>query len=45
MEYSNTSEDVRYIYGKKVNDINVLGGYGTNIEYNFCTIPIELSEK
>lgn len=45
MEYSNTSEDVRYIYGKKVNDNNVLGGYGTNIEYNFCTIPIELSEK
>lgn len=39
---SNTNN--RYIYGKKLGDTRPLGGYGLNIEYNFTTIPIELSE-
>lgn len=40
IEYSDSSASNRYIYGKG----NKLGGYGPNIEYNFTTVPIELSE-
>lgn len=45
IEYVNSNETTRYIYGKSYNGKNVLGGYGLNIEYNFCTTPIQLSEK
>lgn len=41
IEYSNSTEENRYIYTKD----NVLGGYGQNIEYNFCTTPIYLTDK
>lgn len=40
IEYSDSSDANRYIYGKT----GKLGGYGINIEYNFTTVPIELSE-
>lgn len=40
IEYCDSNATNRYIYGKN----NKLGGYGINIEYNFTTVPIELSE-
>lgn len=39
VEYTASSASNKYIYGKG----GILGGYGLNIEYNFTTVPIELS--
>lgn len=45
VEYATSTDTNRYIYGKRVNGKDILGGYGINIEYNFCTTPIQLSDR
>lgn len=45
IEYATSTDTNRYIYGKRVDGKDILGGYGINIEYNFCTTPIRLSEQ
>lgn len=36
--------DNNYVYGKSVNGSRYYGGHGVNIDYNFITVPLKLSE-
>jgi len=33
-----------YVYGKTTDGNRYYGGHGTNIDYNFITVPLTLSE-